>query len=241
MDDKLYAELIKELEAQGYTGNLDKCGGIKVDENGQLVKIPYPPDEYDEILIKYSGVFEREFSNIHILNCLAKPKKYELIPHILHQYHNTSQDGYRWHLGDALYTIGFRKEYCSEYIDIVKAQKYGRARQMVVCLLGKSKRSEALPVLLELMHKWDYDVFPHVMYALSFFKDDAIFEEVSEFTDFLISDEGKTKYYNELRNYNDELSKSDIKGCYRLLIKETNKTLKRHSCEITKEQMKFNF
>ena len=240
MDNEIYEKLIKELEAQGYTGDIRKCGGIIVDEKGKRIRLPFPNEEYYDVLINYLGAFERQASNIHILNCLVKPKKYDLIPHILDQYFNTLQDSYRWHLGDALYTIGFNKNYGSEYINIIKNIKYGRARQMVVCLLGKSKQQEALPILLEIMHKWDYDVFPQVMCALSFFKDEDTFEEVFEFTKFLVSDEGKTKYFNELRDYNSELTKSDIKGCYKLLLKEINKTLKRHNCEITKEQMQFN-
>lgn len=76
-----------------------------------------------------------------------------------------------WHYGDMLYNLK-RYKYLPEYIKIVSDNRYGTDRQMVVLLLGKSKKPEVVPILLELTH--DKTVYGHAIEALSNFEGEQI-------------------------------------------------------------------
>lgn len=72
-----------------------------------------------------------------------------------------------WHYGDMLYSLK-RYKYLPEYIKIASDHRYGADRQMVVLLLGKSKKPEVVPVLLELTK--DETVSGHAVKALTNFE-----------------------------------------------------------------------
>lgn len=71
--------------------------------------------------------------------------------------------GLRWTMGNAIDALA-DDSYFDELVDLARDRKYGRARQMVVLSLGKSKRPEAVPVLLGLVD--DPDVGGHAITAL---------------------------------------------------------------------------
>ncbi|MCS6579981.1 HEAT repeat domain-containing protein [Curtobacterium citreum] len=87
------------------------------------------------------------------------------MPALVEAFRNfTDEAGTRWAVGNSIETA-----YVDTYFDDVAAlaldRKYGGARQMVALALGKSKRPEAVDVLLQLMD--DHDVSGHAVFALS--------------------------------------------------------------------------
>lgn len=71
--------------------------------------------------------------------------------------------GLRWAIGNALDVL-FDDAAFDAFVELVTDRRYGKARQMVVMGLGKSKRPQAVEVLLELMD--DPDVDGHAVKAL---------------------------------------------------------------------------
>jgi len=64
--------------------------------------------------------------------------------------------GLRWTIGNALEVL-FDDANFEAFADLARDEHYGKARQMVVLGLGKSKRPEAVEVLLELIDDPDVD------------------------------------------------------------------------------------
>jgi len=71
--------------------------------------------------------------------------------------------GIRWAIGNALEVVGDDSVF-AELIELARDRRYGRARQMVVVGIGKSKDPRALGVLVELLD--DADVSGHAVKAL---------------------------------------------------------------------------
>jgi HEAT repeat protein len=87
------------------------------------------------------------------------------MPALIDAFRNfIDEAGTRWAVGNSIETA-----YVDTYFDDVAAlaldPQYGRARQMVALALGKSKRPEAVDVLLQLMD--DHDISGHAVFALS--------------------------------------------------------------------------
>jgi len=87
------------------------------------------------------------------------------MPALVEAFRNfTDEAGTRWAVGNSIETA-----YVDTYFDDVAAlaldPQYGGARQMVALALGKSKRPEAVDVLLQLMD--DHDISGHAVFALS--------------------------------------------------------------------------
>lgn len=87
------------------------------------------------------------------------------MPALVEAFRNfTDEADTRWAVGNSIETA-----YVDTYFDHVAAlaldPQYGRARQMVALALGKSKRPEAVDVLLQLMD--DHDISGHAVFALS--------------------------------------------------------------------------
>ncbi|WP_353115080.1 HEAT repeat domain-containing protein [Microbacterium sp.] len=72
--------------------------------------------------------------------------------------------GLRWTVGNALEVLA-DDAFFDELVDLVQDRSFGRAREMVVLGLGRSKRREAVDVLLGLVD--DPDVDGHAIKALS--------------------------------------------------------------------------
>jgi hypothetical protein len=71
--------------------------------------------------------------------------------------------GLRWTIGNALDVLADDSVF-DELVDLARDRRYGRARQMIVLGLGKSKRPEAVEVLVGLVD--DPDVDGHAVKAL---------------------------------------------------------------------------
>ena len=85
-----------------------------------------------------------------------------------------------WHYGDLLYTMR-KYKYLPRYLKIIENKSHGTGRQMVVLLVGKSKKAEAVPVLKTLLE--DPDVYGHAVEALSNFDGQDIEEIMFRFLD----------------------------------------------------------
>lgn len=72
--------------------------------------------------------------------------------------------GLRWVIGNALSIVADDFVF-DELVRLVEDQSFGKARQMVVVGLGRSKRPEAVPVLMGLLD--DEDVSGHAVKALA--------------------------------------------------------------------------
>ena len=142
------------------------------------------------------------------------------------------------------YSIGYKDEYFEAYMDIAGNKSYKSDRQMVVWLIGKSKREEARQLLIEQMNSLDLDVILHTLSALNYFRDDGTFYAVRAFTDCLISEKGRETYIKKaVETYSEyyslsEYRKTDVQQSYRALLKEANKILACKNAEVTKEDMK---
>ncbi|WP_412872451.1 HEAT repeat domain-containing protein [Curtobacterium flaccumfaciens] len=101
-----------------------------------------------------------------VAHTLTNPSaKGTAMPALVEAFRNfTDEAGTRWAVGNSIETA-----YVDTYFDDVAAlaldPQYGRARQMVALALGKSKRPEAVDVLLQLMD--DHDISGHAVFALS--------------------------------------------------------------------------
>lgn len=101
-----------------------------------------------------------------VVRALTNPSaKGTAMPALIDAFRNLADiEGLRWAVGNSIETA-----YVDAYFDDVAAlaldPQYGRARQMVALALGKSKRPEAVDVLLQLMD--DHDVSGHAVFALS--------------------------------------------------------------------------
>jgi phosphoglycolate phosphatase-like HAD superfamily hydrolase len=101
-----------------------------------------------------------------LARALSNPSaKGTAMPALVEAFRNfTDEAGTRWAVGNSIETA-----YVDTYFDHVAAlaldPQYERARQMVVLALGKSKRPEAVGVLLQLMD--DHDISGHAVFALS--------------------------------------------------------------------------
>ncbi len=71
--------------------------------------------------------------------------------------------GLRWSIGNALDVLADDSVF-DELVELVRDRRYGKARQMIVLGVGKSKRPEAVDVLLSLVD--DPDVDGHAVKAL---------------------------------------------------------------------------
>lgn len=105
--------------------------------------------------------------------------KDELIQMIFDIFEHEKDFQYLWECGDLLYSMK-RYKYLPQYLKIIENKEYGTARQMVVLLVGKSKKAEVIPILKELLK--DADVEGHVLQALGNYGGDDIEEIMHQYS-----------------------------------------------------------
>lgn len=106
--------------------------------------------------------------------------KNKIVEIILEAFFSDNPPTNLWHYGDLLYSLK-RYKYLPEYLKIVSNSAYGSNRQMVVLLLGKSKKTEVIPVLLELTE--DKTVYGHAIQALTNFEGEQIVDVMQKYKD----------------------------------------------------------
>jgi len=102
-----------------------------------------------------------------IVRALSVPwAKPAATPALIEEFRNPPPDSngsYRWAVGNALWAIA-DDTFFDEIVELVTDRKYGRARQMPVMWLGKSKNPKAVDVLIGLLG--DEDVTVHALSSL---------------------------------------------------------------------------
>ncbi|PZE89076.1 hypothetical protein DEJ00_12185 [Curtobacterium sp. MCLR17_039] len=101
-----------------------------------------------------------------VARTLTNPSaKGAVMPALIDAFRNfTDEAGTRWAVGNSIETA-YVDRYFADVAALALDPRYGRARQMVALALGKSKRPEAVDVLLQLMD--DHDISGHAVFALS--------------------------------------------------------------------------
>lgn len=120
---------------------------------------------------------EREF----LLYCLFHMgyDKCVLAKMILDIFQTEKENQYLWDYADFLYSLKVYY-FMDDYINLIKDQSYGQAREMLVLLIGESKYPWVIPHLLEVAH--DEEIIGHVLIALSNFKDSKILSLMKKYT-----------------------------------------------------------
>lgn len=102
----------------------------------------------------------------------------QLVEMILGAFDTNSQEDNLWAYGDLLYKIK-NYDYLDSYEKIVSNKKYAESRQMIVLLIGKSKKENEIPFLISLLG--DKDIEGHVILALSNYKTREIYQIMKEY------------------------------------------------------------
>lgn len=93
----------------------------------------------------------------------AKPEATSPLIELFQQVDDSTGLGLRWAIGNALEVVWDDVDF-DRLVALILEQSYGRAREMLVLGLGRSKRPEAVGLLIELLA--DYEVSGHAVKAL---------------------------------------------------------------------------
>lgn len=129
--------------------------------------------ELSEMILSLYREAELDNEKISLLEDLYATgyNKDKLTEIILEAFFSKKVSSHLWQYGDLLYKMK-RYKYLDQYISIIKDKTYGEDRQMVVCLVGKSKKEKVIPILKELLN--DDTIEGHVVDALTNFSGEDI-------------------------------------------------------------------
>jgi len=196
LDQKLI-NLLKQLNTHGYTF-------LDINE-----LINYQIINSDTFLIKQIVDCLHNLGEINLksalVRCLTKEKLTSVTKILLDEFYTADHQGYRWVVGNALYTINDPR-FLNNYLEIVTNESFGDSRQMIVLLLGKANyRNVAVKnVLLPLLN--DYTVANHALEALAKFKDPELFEMIQSY----VSETEKDKFLRTMKQL--KMENPDNKG-----------------------------
>ncbi|MHB8188579.1 MAG: HEAT repeat domain-containing protein [Dermatophilaceae bacterium] len=130
---------------------------------------PYP--KAVPVLLKWLPKVETASDKEEIVRALSVPwARSEALGPLIEEFkavpHSSSPEGdlLRWAIGNAIEVLWDDARFL-DLVDLAQQRSYGRAREMVVLGLGRSKRPEAGDVLIELLD--DPDVNGHAVKALA--------------------------------------------------------------------------
>lgn len=160
-----------------------EANGIYHSINSDIFKksIKGRTDLSEDMLALYS---EAKLENERImlledLLCVGYDKD-ELVEMILRSFDAENSPSDLWEYADLLYTIK-NYRYIPQYLQIIRNTSYGTARQMIVLLVGKCKKREVVPILIDLLN--DTTVFGHALDALSNFDGEDILGIMRKYAD----------------------------------------------------------
>lgn len=119
------------------------------------------------LVLKYYRLATRKNEKEYLLGWLHHRGLEEAVPLLLEEYYAQPPAVDRWFISDRLYQIRSRA-YIDDYLRIISNPAYGRARQMVILLVGKLKVEAAVPILIGLLE--DEEVRLHAIIALGQYK-----------------------------------------------------------------------
>lgn len=163
-------EFLKELNSYGY--NFKTFEDVNSIYTEDKILIP--------VIIKYLDKVESFNYKEYLVRCLTKRGYIEVTEKLLNEFYVSNNMTYKWDIGNALYEIRDNR-YIKDYISIVKNSSNGRARQMIVLLLGFIKSDEAKQTLIEILNE-DH-ITPHVIEALSKYQDKSLVHHIEYFLD----------------------------------------------------------
>lgn len=120
---------------------------------------------------------EKEF----LLNCLLHMgyDRNSLVELVLDVFEKQKYNKYLWQYADFLYLLK-NYEYLDDYIKLIMDKSYGTSREMLILLVGESRKDFVIPYLIELCN--DSTITGHVLTALSHYDDDKILSIMKEYT-----------------------------------------------------------
>ena len=104
----------------------------------------------------------------------------KLIQLIIDAFKKSNGEENLWQYGDLLYRVK-NYDYMDEYEKIAKETKYASARQIVVALIGESKKEAEIPFLISLLE--DEEIEGHVIWALSNYRKSEVYEIMQKYID----------------------------------------------------------
>ena len=147
-----------ELYREKLKGRVDLCGGIL--------------EIYNKAKLE-----NEKFSRMQDLY-IAGYDKNEIVELILEIFISEPENVFLWEYGNLLYQIR-NYRYLLQYVEIANNINYGTSRQMIVLLIGKSKKVEVIPVLKKLLE--DLDVDGQALEALTNFSGEDIEEIMQQY------------------------------------------------------------
>ena len=100
---------------------------------------------------------------------------------VLSEFKKNKQSEYLWHYADFLYYLK-NYLYMDDYLDIISDSGYGSSREMLILLVGESKKESVIPYLIKLSN--EENVIGHVLVALSQYDDDRVISLMTKFADY---------------------------------------------------------
>lgn len=144
-------------------------------------KLKNRKDLCEQVLLFYHSA-ELENERISLLEDLKIMgyDKNKLVELILDIFWCKKRPANLWEYADLLYSI---KDYrhMPQYLAIIQDKSFGDARQMLILLVGKSKKTYVIPTLIELLN--DPTVYGHALKALSNFSGDHIERIMHQYLD----------------------------------------------------------
>lgn len=211
-------EFLKELNSYGYN--------FKTFED---VRAIHPEDKKPiPIIIRYLDKVINLKHKEYLVRCLTKKGFTEATEKLLNEFFLSTNMTYKWAIGNALYEIR-DKRYIKDYINIVKDSSNGRARQMIVLLLGFIKSDEAKQCLIEILHE-DH-ITSHVIDALGKYQDKSLIHHIEYFLD---EDNGK-KWADRIEKIkkdnpnNADYAYIDSQAAWKYIKKQAEKSIKKIS------------
>lgn len=209
---------LKELNSYGY--DFKTLNDVKAIYTKDKVLIP--------VILKYLDNVEAVNYREYFVRCLTKRGYTEATEKLLSEFKISDDSGYKWAVGNAIYEIRDVR-FIDEYISIVGDAKHGKARQMIVLLLGFLKSEQAKEVLIKVLHE-DH-VTAHAITSLGRYKDKSIIPHLEYFFD----DENKKKWIDRIkqlkeeRSYDPDYAYIEVKGAWKHIEREAQKAIKRLS------------
>ena len=162
--DSIFQQYDTYLESNGFYRSLNR--------NTFEKQIKGHTELCNDILVLYNEA-KLENERLVLLEDLAAIgyDKNKLVQLILQVFHREPRPSNLWEYADLLYSLK-NYRYLGEYLTIIKDESYKEDRQMLILLVGKSKKVDVVPVLTALLE--DSLVYGHALDALSNFSGEHI-------------------------------------------------------------------
>lgn len=148
------ADVMKKLGAIGY--QFDAVADLRM--SGLVYRSAIP------VLLRGLETVTDRKDKSEIVRALSVPwAKPAAVRPLIDQFIDAEDDSLRWTVGNAL-DIVWDDDYFDDLVALTQDCKFGKAREMVVLGMGRSKNPQAVPILIGLLDDWE--VAGHAVAAL---------------------------------------------------------------------------